>query len=280
MQIVHGMAEHAGRYDALAEALTGAGYAVYAHDLRGHGETSPDRLGVFGPGGWRGCLNDIGTVKNRLTADFPETRVVLLGHSMGSFQAQHYAAEHAHTLSGLVLSGIYRESRWMALAGAFLARLERLRIGSEGRSGLLHVLTIGAFNRKFAPNRTTADWLSRDSEAVDRYAADPLCGFRASVGLWGEVLGALADGLPVPAAMLPILVIVGELDPVCGPDPGARKLVDLFRKQKVPARVTHKVYSGARHELFHETNRAEVVRDLIEWLDAVLNSRFQARLLD
>ena len=269
VQIVHGMAEHAGRYDALAQALMAAEYAVYAHDLRGHGKMSP-HLGIFGPAGWRGCLSDIGVVNERIIADFPELPVVLFGHSMGSFQAQHFAADHEGTLAGLVLSGTYRESRWLARAGALLAGLERMRLGKDGRSPLLHALTIGAFNRKFAPNRTSADWLSRDPAAVDLYLADPCCGFRASIGMWEAVLNALADGLPLPPATLPVLVMVGEVDPVCGPDPGARKLVDLFRRQSADTHVTHKVYRGARHELFHETNRAEVTRDLIAWLGSLI----------
>ena len=269
VQIVHGMAEHTGRYAALAQALNAAGFAVYAHDQRGHGQTAPrpEDLGYFGAGaGWRTVVDDLGAVQRRLAEDLPGLPIILLGHSMGAFVAQQFAAERGGTLRGLALAGTYRENRWLAWTGSCLARLERLRLGPRGHSRIIRALTFGAFNRRFAPNRTHADWLSRDAGEVDQYVADPHCGFPASVQLWVEVLDALAVGLPLPS--LPICVLAGERDPVCGPDPGAKKLVRLM--QDAGARVTHHVYPEARHELFHETNRDEVVRDLLAWLERVL----------
>jgi alpha-beta hydrolase superfamily lysophospholipase len=149
-----------------------------------------------------------------------------------------------------------------------LARFERVRLGRRGRSRLIQALTFRAFNRRFAPTRTAFDWLSRDEMEVDRYLADPLCGFPASLQLWIEVLEALAAGLPSPPSRLPVCIMVGERDPVCGPDPTARKLIASFISAGID-RLSHCVYPNARHELFHETNREEVVRDLIGWLDQI-----------
>jgi alpha-beta hydrolase superfamily lysophospholipase len=268
VQVAHGMSEHGGRYQALAQALNQAGFAVYAQDHRGHGRTavSADDLGYFGAS-WATVVADLGTVRNRIAADFPGLPIVLLGHSMGAFLAQQNAGERSEGLSGLILTGTYRESRALAQAGAWLARLERWRLGPRGHSRILRALTLGAFNRRFAPTRTAYDWLSRDPQAVDAYLADPHCGFAPSVQLWLELLGALAVGLPVPAPDLPVCVLGGERDPVCGPDPSARKLTAQLRASS--AQVTHHVYPGARHELFHETNQAEVTRDLLAWLETI-----------
>jgi len=271
VQVVHGMSEHAGRYDGLAQTLNEAGYAVYANDHRGHGKTAAtsEDLGYLGDGaGWRTCLDDLAIVQQRIVADYPGVPLVLLGHSMGSFLAQQFAGEYGGTLAGLVLSGSYRETPLVARGGALVARLERLRLGRRGRSDLIHALTFGSFNRRFAPTRTAFDWLSRDEAEVDRYVADPLCGVRPSVQLWIEVLDALAAGLPTPPARLPVCVMVGERDPVCAGDATALKLVASFIDAGVD-RIAQCVYPDARHELFHETNREEVARDLISWLDQI-----------
>lgn len=282
VQIVHGMAEHAARYGDLAQALNAAGYAVYANDHRGHGRTAAGAadLGFFAEAqGWRKCLDDLHALNRHIIAKHPDTPVILFGHSMGSFLAQQVAGESGFTLAGLVLSGCYRQSRGLARAGALLARLEALRIGPRGRSGLLHALTFRAYNRRFAPVRTPADWLSRDPVSVDRYMADPACGFRVTVQLWVDLLDALGAGLPVPPRQLPVYIMSGECDPVAVADPGARKLAASFRDAGVVS-VTSRVYPGARHELLHETNRDEVVRDLIAWLDEIVpHGRENDRLL-
>jgi alpha-beta hydrolase superfamily lysophospholipase len=101
-----------------------------------------------------------------------------------------------------------------------------------------------------------------------RYVTDPICGFTSSVQLWIEVLDALAAGLPSPPARLPVYVVLGERDPVCGPDPTAHKLIAQFIDAKID-RLSHCVYPEARHELFHEINREEVIRDLVGWLDQI-----------
>jgi alpha-beta hydrolase superfamily lysophospholipase len=275
VQIVHGMAEHAGRYDALAQALNAAGYVVYANDHRGHGRTalSVDDLGFFAQAnGWRACVDDLGLLNRHIVAEYPGTPVILLGHSMGSFMAQQVAGENGGALAGLVLSGDYLQPRGLARAGALLARLEAMRLGPRGRSGLLHALTLGGYNRRFAPVRTPFDWLSRDANAVDLYAADPVCGFRPTVQLWIDLLGALGTGLPIPPQQLPVYIMCGALDPVAVPDPGAQRLAASFRDAGVES-ITHRVYPEARHELFHETNREEVTRDLLAWLDQLVARR-------
>ena len=272
VQIAHGMAEHAGRYDALAQALNAAGYAVYANDHRGHGRTasSASELGFFAPAnGWRICLDDIEALRRHIATAHPHTPLILLGHSMGSFMAQQTAGENGTAFAGLVLSGSYRQPRILARAGALLARIEARRLGPRGRSGLLHALTLGAYNRRFTPTRTPFDWLTRDANAVDHYAADPTCGFRPTTQLWIDLLDALGAGLPLPSKQLPIYIMSGECDPVAAADPGARRLAASFRDAGI-ASVTHRVYPEGRHELFHETNRDEAIRDLIAWLDQVV----------
>src|SRR5262249_14275648 len=118
------------------------------------------------------------------------------------------------------------------------------------------------------------DWLSRDAAEVDKYIADPLCGFAASVQLWIDLLDALGD-VTSPARQaripkrLPIYVISGSNDPVGGNTKSVRQLLDAYRTAGLEC-VTDRFYDGARHELFNETNRDDVTRDLIQWLDGVV----------
>jgi alpha-beta hydrolase superfamily lysophospholipase len=277
VQIAHGLAEHGARYARLAEALTGAGYAVYCGDHRGHGRTAraPEDLGFFAEReGWRRCLDDLWRINRRIAADLPGLPIVLLGHSMGSFMAQHFITEHGDALSGAVLSGSDGRPGALAWIGRLIARIERLRLGQRGRSTLIHTMSFGAFNKAFAPARTPADWLSRDPAEVDKYVADPLCGYVASTQLWIDMLDAVADATrPRRQALipkrLPILVMSGSLDPVSDSTKRLRQLLEAYRAAGLE-RVAHRFYEGARHELFNETNRDEVTRDLIAWLNGVV----------
>jgi alpha-beta hydrolase superfamily lysophospholipase len=274
VQIAHGMAEHGARYARLAAALTKAGYAVYVHDHRGHGHTAkmPEQLGFFGEqDGWRKCMDDLLLLNRKIAADHPGVPVVLLGHSMGSTMAQQFMGEHGDSLAGVILSGPNGQPPAIARLGRILARMERLRLGARGHSPTLHNMTFAAFNKRFAPARTEFDWLSRDTAEVDKYVADPLCGFPVSVQLWVELLDAWA-AVSHPSwcrripKTLPVVVIAGECDPVSN---GARQIEPMISAYKAAGfeRLEHRIYSEARHELFNETNRDEVTNDLIAWLD-------------
>jgi alpha-beta hydrolase superfamily lysophospholipase len=196
VQIVHGLAEHAARYGRAAQALTAAGYTVYAQDLRGHGRTAatPADLGYFAaPDGWNRCEADLWEVNRRIAADHPGLPIILLGHSLGSFLVQHFISEHGEALAGAVLSGSDGKPPAILPLGRAVARFERWRLGARGRSRVLHALLFGAFNKSFTPARTPFDWLSRDTAEVDAYIADPLCGFASSVQLAIDMFDALAD---------------------------------------------------------------------------------------
>jgi alpha-beta hydrolase superfamily lysophospholipase len=277
VQVAHGLAEHAGRYARLAAALTDAGYAVYADDHRGHGRSvrAPEDLGFFAErGGWRKCVDDLWRLNRRIAAEHPGLPIVLLGHSMGSFMVQQLISEHGDALAGVVLSGSGGKPSPLAAAGRLVARIERLRLGPRGQSRLVHTLSFGAFNKPFEPARTPFDWLSRDPSEVDKYVADPLCGFTASIQLWIDLLDALAEiASPLRQSHipkgLPIHVIAGSRDPVGANTRSVDQLLAAYRRAGLE-RVTHRFYPEARHELFNETNRDEVTRDLIAWLDGAV----------
>lgn len=273
VQIAHGMAEHAARYDHVATTLTDAGYAVYAEDHRGHGESArtEDDLGFFAPDhGWARVLDDLHRVTGTARAEHPDVPMIFLGHSMGSFFGQQYLFTFPTDLDAAVLSGSNGPIGPLADALALVARAERRRLGPRGRSSLLDTLSFGAYNKPFEPARTDFDWLSRDPEAVDRYVADPKCGFVCTTQLFLD----LASGLRIIGQLdrvrrgpfdLPIYLFSGSECQVGGTK-GVGKLVDLYAKAGYTA-VEHTLYDGGRHEMLNESNRDEVIADLLAWLD-------------
>lgn len=275
VQVAHGLAEHAARYARLAGALCAAGYAVYANDHRGHGRTAgkPAELGVFAErDGWNQCVEDLWRLTARIAADHPGLPIVLLGHSMGSFMVQQFITEHGEALAGAVLSASNGKPPPIAPIALLLAHLERLQAGPRGRSAVMRALFFGAFNKPFRPARTAFDWLSRDEAEVDKYVADPLCGFEPTIGLYVDLLRALAEvARPARQARipkgLPVYVFHGSRDPVAI---NIEQLLDAYRKAGL-RNVTYNAYADGRHECLNDVNRDEVTRDLIAWLDATVS---------
>ncbi len=276
VQIFHGLGEHAARYERFAAAALSAGYAVCAHDHRGHGPES-ESLGNFGPeNGWALLSADGRLVFESLQARFPGKDIVLLGHSMGSYVAQDYATRYGDELAALILSGSWWPSRWLTHIAQWLARFEAWRLGRTGESALLDKLGFGDFNRRFEPARTEVDWLSRDPDEVDKYVADPLCGGPYTTGLWLDLLGGLLDVAKndslrrIPTG-LSILITGGADDPVGGAG-GMQKLISRYESVG-HSDVSLRVYAEGRHEMLNETNRDEFTADLLDWTARQLTSR-------
>lgn len=280
VNLAHGMAEHAARYARLAETLLDAGYAVYAEDHRGHGQTAVTDadLGFFAEErGWATVLDDLHRVTLRARAEHPDVPLFLMGHSMGSFLVQQYLFTFASEIDGVVLSGSNGPIGPLVEAGAVAARTELRRLGPRGRSQLLDTLTFGAYNKPFAPARTDFDWLSRDPAEVDAYVADPRCGFVATTRFYLDLFSGLrvigqVDRVRAGArADLPVYIFAGSEDPVGG-TAGMAKLVEHYEEAGLTA-VQHRLYEGGRHEMLNETNRDEVTGHLLGWLGAQLPAR-------
>jgi alpha-beta hydrolase superfamily lysophospholipase len=251
VQLVHGVGEHIGRYGRLIEALNDAGYSVWADDHRGHGQTGFEqhggdltRIGRLGPGGLRAAIAAVeqftGVIRDAEGDGLP---LVLLGHSWGSLMAQTIVNRHADRYDGVVLTGTaYRTIRHMD--GGDLNRRHR-HLGSTG-----------------------VEWLSRDPSVAAEFTADPYTTEKQLQRLFGLVdaarlLGRPARGLPTD---LPLLIMVGS-DDTLGGEESARRLAQAYVARSGLVDVEVIVYEGARHEIFNETNQADVRADLIAWLD-------------
>ena len=243
LQLAHGAGEHAGRYLEPLTPILDAGFTIYAADHRGHGQTSGmAHLGNFGPGGAAAAVDDMAILARRARRENPGLPLILMGHSMGAMFAQAFLLDHSDLIDALVLSGTAGPGR----------------ISPEG------------LNSGFAPPRTPYDWLSRDEAEVDKYIADPFCGIRFTPDSAASFM-ALREREAGPAVLakikrgLPIYVLVGDADPINQKLQRLTPLIDAYKNAGLA--VTLKVYPGGRHEMLNETNRAEVVADLLAWLN-------------
>lgn len=277
MHIVHGMAEFARRYARLAARLNAAGFAVWAHDHRGHGDntTPPVGLGHFADAnGWRALVDDAWAVSASMSAAHPALPLILFGHSMGSFVAQTLMAEHGDAYAGVVLSGSNGPPNALEAVVRQVARAQRRLLGGRAPGRWLQALVLDGYNRRFAPTRTAADWLTRDDAEVDAYLANPLCGFPLTSQSWFDFLegrrplGTRAHLDRIPKA-LPVYIISGTRDPVGEESRGPQRLRRIY-EQSGMTNLTLRLYEGARHELVNETNRDEVTDDVIRWLESVV----------
>lgn len=253
-QIVHGVGEYALRYQPLVDDLLAAGYVVYSHDHRGHGNTakSESDFGVLGETGWDQLVLDIGRVGDLAKDRNPGLPLALIAHSLGSFATQQYLLDHSDDVTVVALTGT--------------AVIDLL----EPAMDLDAPMDLSAFNAPFQPPRTDFDWLSRDDAQVDKYIADPWCGFGLDVP-GGRAMFAAARQLADPARVaqmrsdLPVYIAVGELDPVNGGGALVDALVARYEAAGLTD-VTLRVWPGARHEVFNETDRDDVVGELMQWL--------------
>ncbi len=274
VKISHGMAEHAGRYREFAEELVHSNYIVYANDHRGHGKTagSKDNLGHFADeNGWNLVVQDMHNLTNRIKEENPNLPVFLFGHSMGSFLSRDFISRYGREIDGVILSGTSGDLGSLADILTIIAKIQSLFKGRGSKSRFLNNLIFGQYNEPFSPNRTDFDWLSRDQSEVDKYIEDPYCGQVASAGFFMDLFEGLqkihqkenVDGIPKE---LPILLISGGRDPVGDFKEGPLEVYELYDEAGIED-LSYEFYEGARHELLHETNRDEVIEDIIEWLN-------------
>lgn len=258
VQITHGVGEYALRYAPLADRLVSEGYAVYAHDHRGHGHSVLEGAepGALGEDGWHHLVSDIGVMSQVARDAHPTLRLGLVAHSLGSFATQQYLLDHSADVDVVALSGT--------------ASIDLL----EPALDLDAPMDLAMFNAAFEPARTAFDWLSRDEHQVDLYLADPLCGFGLDI-TGGRDMFVGARQLALPERMLnmrkdlPVYIAVGAMDPVNGGLALVEVLVGRYQAAGLTD-VNFQPYAGARHEIFNETNRDEVFDDLVAWLGKAL----------
>ena len=267
LQITHGMTEHMGRYEKFAEDMCRQGIAVAGFDLRGHGKNPGDaQVATFGEGGWAASIADMRLFFEVLRQKFPETPHYMYGFSLGSFLLREYLNQYPNGVAGAIIVGTGYQPGWLLNIMMGIVKGQIKKAGFDQTTELVKQLSFGAYNQKFKPNRTSADWLCADEAELDRYLVDPLVRPNISAGLFWELLGSMKRTGNLAAYKnwhkeMPVMLEYGEHDPVGDSGKGVQKVYDHMKK----AGLTNVVFTGcfdARHDLLHEEagGAAEMLR--------------------
>ena len=273
VQISHGMSEEAGRYKRFANYLTNNGYIVYINDHRGHGKSAENinRIGILAQKDGIHCIvKDLNKLTKIIKTENNGLPIFLFSHSMGSFAAQKYIIDYSEDIDGVILSGTNGLHGIEVDLGFLVAKVMSKIQGREKKAYLIDKLAFGGFNKKFKPNKSEFDWLSRDFKEVEKYIENEYCGVVFSNGYFYDLFKLFKEirninNLKKINSKLPIYIFAGDKDPVGKFGKGITKLYENYKKVGIE-NVEFKLYSGGRHEMLNEINKDEVINDTINWI--------------
>ncbi|EPD53251.1 hypothetical protein HMPREF1210_00982 [Paenisporosarcina sp. HGH0030] len=274
IHILHGMAEHIGRYEEFAQFLVTKGYVVSGHDHRGHGFTGQknNQKGFFAEkDGFDRVTEDVREVLQDVRKDFTCESPILFAHSMGSFIGRRYIQKYGHSISKIVLSGTGGPAGFSGKVGKLIAKGFARVKGTQIENPLLNKLTFGKFNKGVIDAKTEFDWLSTDSVEVQKYIDDPYCGFVASNQFFVDLITGInkiheMKGMDDIPKQLPILMISGALDPVSQNGNQLWEVAEKYKKAGLTD-ITVVLIEGKRHELLNEINKEETFELIINWME-------------
>ncbi len=277
VQIAHGIAEHIDRYRDFMAFLAENGYLSVGNDHLGHGKTitDPRDQGFFAEkNGWDYVVADMDKLRDLMHAQYPDVPYVFFGHSMGSFLTRTYLIKHPDKYDAAIISGTGHQAAPIVLGGYAMAGLFAKKDGPRAVGYKLNDIAFGSYNKGYENPRTIYDWLSRDPDVADRYAADPLCGFIATNSLFRDMMGGIRfitsqKNIDMMNKEKPIYFMSGDADPVGENGKGVTKAYNAFCHAGLHD-VTIRLYPGGRHEMLNETNKEDVYKDILNWLNKKL----------
>lgn len=283
LQIIHGMAEYVERYERLAGVLTKSDILVTGEDHLGHGKSLYGRVNkredcdIGHPLGYfcqqdpaSAVVEDVHSLKIITQQQYPEVPYLFLGHSMGSFMLRNYLCRYGDGIDGAIVMGTGMMPLPVIKLAKGLAKAIAALRGEKHPSMLLNAAAFGTYNRKIKHPDTLMDWLSSDTQEVDKYIKDQLCGFCFTVNGFEtlfELIKRLHDRemLQKMPRQLPVFFVSGACDPVGDYGKAVVKTADSFSALGMQ-RVTCKIYPGMRHEILNERERECVEQDILCWI--------------
>ena len=274
VQIAHGIAEHIERYDAFMRFLAENGYVAVGNDHLGHGKSASTlaERGIFAESdGWTYVVDDMKALRERIREEYHDIPYIFFGHSMGSFLTRTYLIRFPDRYDAAILSGTGHQSAGLIYSGYLAAELLTKTKGARSSGEALNNMAFGSYCKRIENPRTDYDWLSRDNETVDRYIADPLCGFVCKTSLYRDMMKGLIfltnqHNIDKMNKDAPVYFMSGAEDPVGDYGKGVEKAYKAFCSAGLRD-VMIRLYPGGRHEMINETNREEVMQDILNWLN-------------
>lgn len=274
LQISHGMNEYIERYDRFAQFLTDAGIVVAGNDHLGHGMTAytKEELGYFAENEpSKTVVEDLHRVTANLKEKYKDLPYFVMGHSMGSFLIRRYIMTYGYEADGVIIMGTGTQPPYILTAGKFVIRMLKAVKGEHYRSALFDNLCFGSYSKKFKPLRTGKDWISRNTDNVDRYLADPYCSFLFTLNGFETLFSTIsfiqtkANIKKIPKK-LPVYMVAGGDDPVGNYGKGVRQVYETYKKYGIQD-IEIKLYKNDRHEILNETDYEVVYQDVLSWME-------------
>jgi alpha-beta hydrolase superfamily lysophospholipase len=271
--IAHGMGEHIERYDAFATYLAEKGILVAGCDHLGHGKSvgGQAEFGYF-------ChrdpvtvlVRDVHRLKKMIQEQHPAIPQIIMGHSMGSFIVRNYLFRYGKGIDAAILMGTGMPPRFLLGCSRFIAAVQAIFVGEEKQGLFLNKITFSGYNKRITEPISAFSWLSFNTDNVEAYDDDPLCGFVFSINGFRTLFDMInrlyqAKNLAQIPKDKPILIISGAEDAVGEYGKGPFKTKKSLQSVGIE-NVSMKLYPWGRHEILHEVEREEAYKDIYEWL--------------
>lgn len=277
IQIVHGITEHIGRYEEFASYMSSLGYIVMGNDHLGHGKSiikDKPKMYIGEIGSWKYLVEDVDKLYNLIKEEYKELPVYLIGFSLGSFVSRNYLIDYSPKYEKVILVGTGIQSEFILYILKKIVLKEVNKIGLESTSRFIRDLSFGTYNKQIKNPNTDYDWLTTNCEEITKYINDPLVGKDTTGSLFYELINGMiytskTNNIKKMSKDISILLLSGRDDPVGSKGKGVNKLYNIYKKNSINIDV--KLYEGKRHDLFHETNKLEVFKDIEEYIKKNFN---------
>lgn len=273
LQICHGMQEHILRYEDFASFLGENGIKVFGMDNRGHGKTGED-MGILGhisdENGYYKLPEDVNDLNIFLKEKYPNSKIVIFGHSMGSIIVRNFLNKYSKNVDGAIICGTVGLFKFIHSFGLFLARLMTRFLGNRKKLKFLNIMPFKNHNKKIENLKTDVDWICRDEKVLEEYIKDEYCGFPCTNSFFVDLLKmvknlSLEENVQKVDKELPMFFISGSDDPVGEYENGVLESFNLYKKVGVND-LNIKLYPKMRHEILNELGKEEVYTDILNFL--------------
>lgn len=269
VQIFHGMAEHAGRYDNFAKFLNKHGYIVVADDHRAHGKTagSPEKVGIYESTSnlFYDTLIDELHLSKCLDKEY-HLPIYVFGHSYGSFLCQAYIEKGSHFKKAIICGSALMKDRFDVKMGKLVSLLTMKCKGKNKPAKLVAKLSFGKYDKQVK----TGSWLNTDESEVAKYYADPYCGKVMSAKFYVDFFRTFdwiykKEHMNKISKKLPIFIISGKNDPVGNMGKSVNDLYKFYLNYDLNVKM--KQYENARHEILNEPIKETVYNDVLNFIE-------------
>lgn len=272
IQISHGMAEHKERYFKFMKYMTNLGYVTVINDHRGHGKSikEKDDVGYFYDEKAEYIVEDLHQITLYIKSLYPNKKLILFGHSMGSMVVRKYIKKYDTDIDKLIVCGSPSKNPYVNLALKLTEMIKKIK-GEKHRSQLIQKLAFGSYNRNFKNVKSINSWICSNDEIVDEYDNDGLCGFIFTTNGFLNLFNLVKDiyskeGWTINNSELPILFIAGSDDPVIINKNKWLESQDFLLKLGYH-NIDKKLYDGLRHEILNEKQNELIYQDILEFIN-------------